>query len=231
MSFTLFKKLPPELRIMIWKATLPGPSLFGDYFAIKQIQNLKSLQQYNTLPEANGDPVALFVNSESRQIALEQFTKNSCVRLDWPVRNSYFDYKNDVAVVDFVDTRLSGNYGTWKDPVGWDKITRLIILDCPDNFDFLFLGGPPYLASVLEWLLRLPSLKEIALVIGGGCSCKDEHETVVSEAGQIVVVYGGCGTNGGGPDLWTLYVKMLKTEFGEMAEEVVAAKSDFSATW
>jgi hypothetical protein len=231
MSFTLFKKLPPELRVMIWKATLPGPIIFGDCLAIEQAQNMKSLQQYNALPEANGDPVALFVNFESRETALRHFTRNTCMELDSPVLSSYIDYNNDVAVFDYTTTPPSGYLG--KDPVVWEKLTKLIIMECPDESDIGY-RGLARLELFFEWLLRLPRLEEAVLVIDWKCLCgefKDEHETVISQAGRIVRVYGGCRRSGEAPDLMRLYVGMLKREFKEMAEEFAAARSNTSATW
>lgn len=69
-SFTLFPKLPTEVRLMIWKMTLPGPRAFelrSNYYF-----DMRAGDGYAT--STDPQPVNLMVCRESRNEALKIYT-------------------------------------------------------------------------------------------------------------------------------------------------------------
>jgi hypothetical protein len=67
-GFSLFPKLPAELRLKILKLALPGPRIVEVYYDRARHPWDKSFIRFNTPP-----PAALHANWESRRVALEKY--------------------------------------------------------------------------------------------------------------------------------------------------------------
>jgi hypothetical protein len=65
-TFHLFPKLPTELRFAIWELAFPGPRTITPMLPGGEIEDLSSRPQ---------NPSTLYVNNESRQIALKHYDK------------------------------------------------------------------------------------------------------------------------------------------------------------
>jgi hypothetical protein len=66
--FSLFPKLPAELRLKIWKLALPGPRIVEVYYDRAKHPWDENFIRFNTPP-----PAALHANWESRRVALEKY--------------------------------------------------------------------------------------------------------------------------------------------------------------
>ncbi|PVH84878.1 hypothetical protein DL98DRAFT_528291 [Cadophora sp. DSE1049] len=88
-NFALFPKLPLELRHMVWKYALPGPRtieiFYKDHLRPLHADSVASLQR----PKIS-DPVILFANKESREVALSAYELAFHYRTSSPL---YFDFK------------------------------------------------------------------------------------------------------------------------------------------
>jgi hypothetical protein len=73
-SFHYFSKLPPELRRLIWKHCLPHRIAEEDvpYFLLDGNEGNQACHAQQVMLENAQPPAIAFVNSESRQVALEQ---------------------------------------------------------------------------------------------------------------------------------------------------------------
>ena len=87
-SFTIFEKLPLELRIKIWKFTLPGPRVVSLRFN-------RGAKQYTS---STTPPILLRTCPESRAVALETYTililapkYPSSVFVDFALDTVFFD--------------------------------------------------------------------------------------------------------------------------------------------
>jgi hypothetical protein len=66
--FTLFPKLPTELRLVIWEMVLPGPRILESTFYF----DLRKQLCWSLLPSENS-PATLFTCRESREIGLKHY--------------------------------------------------------------------------------------------------------------------------------------------------------------
>jgi hypothetical protein len=231
MSFKLFPQLPPEIRIIIWKASLPGPRIFGQTIAFEELKKNNRLYQFQTLPEAKRDPAALFVNCESREVALKRFTQTSDVVLQCFYRNhlfewvriispQYVDYSSDVAAFEWDSAKTFRNISCAIRPVEWDKLTRLVLTECP-------VRGSYEDMSILEWVLRLSCLRELTI----DCSTCDPHidcgdvtcdyETLNLVSGQRVRIIGA-------DDAVARYAKEFRVGLNEAVKEIASARRELS---
>jgi hypothetical protein len=83
-KFTLFPKLPAELRRMIWHRSLPGPRVVEVLFA----------DRYGFCFSPCPIPTALHVNREARDIALESY--KACFATLKATSRIYFDMEVDI---------------------------------------------------------------------------------------------------------------------------------------
>lgn len=96
-SFTMFASLPTELRLEIWKMSLPGP------------------RWINKFP-FKAPPVALSICHESRYVALQKYTPISAHP------SSYVDWSQDIIDADFL-----GDFECILDEVDIARIQNLVI--------------------------------------------------------------------------------------------------------
>jgi 2EXR family len=77
--FDLFPRLPPELRVKIWKIALPGPRIVEVY--LDQVDDL-SRGVHDVIRVSTPPPVLMHVNFESRMVAREKYwlPLNECSR-------------------------------------------------------------------------------------------------------------------------------------------------------
>lgn len=128
-------KLPPELRRLIWKLTLPGPQI---HKAASRpcFTGEKALATHIRSPRT---PVALSICQESRAVACETLTQFPRCQCDGPRSLSYFNPKEDIL---HVDLRYPSNAraAIWVDfrqisvvaePIGGNRLNRVLhMLSC-----------------------------------------------------------------------------------------------------
>jgi hypothetical protein len=173
MPFHLFPDLPPEIRLQIWEATLPGPRPVGPLIPEPRLSMRKRRGPYQD------DPVALKVNKESREIALLNYTRRDPSHLKfWEIRDdvkycSYVDFKVDIAF--FYDFDLWGlPPGPYDDAgcqffseVEMGRMERLwVVHDGAVNL------GRDLARWFDTWLKRLLGLKEMVIEVRGLKKCR-----------------------------------------------------------
>ena len=93
-QFPRFAKLPTELRLMWWRAALPGPRIItiSDRYTMKnELLHRKSIATY-------GVPVLLSINKESRQVAQAPYEQQYSQHLNGnPI---YIDLSKDTLLFD-----------------------------------------------------------------------------------------------------------------------------------
>lgn len=109
-QFTLFPKLPPELRVMIWRFALPSPRLltFEVRIGLNNTRSLHTAHDFKPFP-------VLQASSESRWVALKAFDLINLPTLRYP-----FYYAPTRDIINFAHTRhyfdidlnwLTSNFG------------------------------------------------------------------------------------------------------------------------
>ena len=124
-EFTLFHKLPPEVRDMIWRASFRRPR------EVTVSMQWKSQKEYLTSP--NPSPIALRINKESRSEALKHyipiFTK-PCTCFSFEPCKIYFSPNWDTVVFKNAWVYEFGNLRNFKIKCGcsnFDKIESLVL--------------------------------------------------------------------------------------------------------
>jgi hypothetical protein len=105
--FTLFPKLPIELRLLIWEMALPGPRVLKTSLP----WDLDAEIRWNLTPSEKS-PAILFSCHESRTVALNHYQPLSYERLPFGANFQYFDPSIDIlfhacylSIFDSLDTR------------------------------------------------------------------------------------------------------------------------------
>jgi hypothetical protein len=167
--FTLFNKLPPEICLLIWEATIPGSKIIN----IKERLVMKSKLECNgintnvystSLRDAHNriSPSTMFACKEFRQVALKLYVTSSAFACSIP--ETYFDFSIDTLYLRF--TSFAGIDTTdWLDNFiqqleflynsdDFRQIRKLAILfDSDDNEDCDY-----QLDQVIIWLSNLGEL-------------------------------------------------------------------------
>jgi hypothetical protein len=117
-EFTLFPKLPPELRDMVWKFTLPDPRILN-LLCHRPTHNDQEpiLFSRDAVSKANVNGVAtplLHTCSRSRQIALGRYERAFNDLLDHPI---YFDWERDTVYM-----KLKASFAAFTG--GWRRLAR-----------------------------------------------------------------------------------------------------------
>jgi hypothetical protein len=138
--FTLFPRLPKELRLAIWRFTLPLP---------RRIRRAQEPAHTTTLPlnyevERPRNPIALSINHESRSLALQHY-KQEIVEVGMP---RYIDYS-----ADFIHEMEIP-------PCALQKITNLM----QDYADSIDLENVIY-GRIKDWWGVLRNLREVLVVV------------------------------------------------------------------
>ena len=155
-DFTLFPKLPPELRLKIWRLSIPQEQRvvileLYTYCGTPIIKDgrQQSLYGYETKPT---EPVAaiLHVSQESRAEALKTYTLTWGVHREYPI---YVDYSKDILLFDHHRGGRKDLYGSH-------------ILNCPNalkELDFFHRKLRHLVISDDAWILvqSLCDLKEL----------------------------------------------------------------------
>ncbi|KAH8784373.1 hypothetical protein BGZ57DRAFT_925369 [Hyaloscypha finlandica] len=92
LKFTLFPKLPPELRNKIWEFALPGPRKITIETWDCVIVHVKLQHRHRQQQNKSDIPVTLHVCRDSRAIALKHYSLAFSYRL---LRAVYFDFEID----------------------------------------------------------------------------------------------------------------------------------------
>jgi hypothetical protein len=94
-SFTLFPELPSELRLKIWRTSLPGPRVVGIQYKIGYESGLdgKMIQAFAGWKSPDPVPIVLHACHESREEALKRFHLSFGTELH-PAR-IYFNFWTD----------------------------------------------------------------------------------------------------------------------------------------
>ncbi|KAH7174052.1 uncharacterized protein B0J16DRAFT_351279 [Fusarium flagelliforme] len=140
-----FLRLPPELRRLIWKLTLPGPQIHKVVYR-RRCPPKKNPKNHDYHVVSPRTPITLSICQESRAVAREtliQFPHCQCLG---PVGLSYFNPKIDIL---FVNAR--GDDDTWDAP--WVSFTQL-------SFD-LEIIWEGLLKNISRTLLRRPVVSRI----------------------------------------------------------------------
>lgn len=161
-EFTLFPKLAPELRNMVWELARPGPNLVTIKFTETALDEgkieVKLGASYNI-------PTMLAVNKEARSIILKSYNAAFKKNLDGKI--IYFDFKRDGLIFD-TETAMSRFYGF----SSWDMLSR---------------AGP---ALGLEKKLLLLGFKEVTYG-PGYCAAflshvgRPEHVSFIRKTGNV----------------------------------------------
>ncbi|KAL2074935.1 hypothetical protein VTL71DRAFT_8715 [Oculimacula yallundae] len=92
LPFTLFPKLPLELRLMIWECALPAPRIIA--LVASELLPTNSTKRYNAVKKPSpSNPVLLFVSYESRTVVLSTYRLVFRNLLHTPL---YFDFSKDM---------------------------------------------------------------------------------------------------------------------------------------
>jgi len=127
-KFTLFPKLPYELRRKIWKLTFPGPPLIDPFSGCRLSWNKKGKHGQRDCRTS----IALHVHHTSRDVALKQFTSFDLYTIDL---GRYRFHPGSIVYVDLkVDQFAVRNYSHLeddtifdRDQTAWAKIRRIVI--------------------------------------------------------------------------------------------------------
>lgn len=110
-SFTLFPKLPVELRLMVWELALPGPRVIT-------IQARRVSSAARGLPHLTADysiPAIFHTSQESREAVLRKyefaFPRNHLIN------SFYFDFSRDVLFLRDIHTRVFRIESKFRQPV------------------------------------------------------------------------------------------------------------------
>ena len=167
-SFTLFPKLAPELKDMVWEFSLPGPRMItiaGDFSNEATLANHISWHHDPSFKiNANTISTSLLQTcSRSRQIALRHYEPAFDRRFKHPI---YFDWKRDTIVIkggglltfDALMGMPSENVTYPKDVQDWrPKIRRMAI--CSPSIHNLMQR------SANKWLADFKSLSTMIWVV------------------------------------------------------------------
>jgi hypothetical protein len=171
-EFTLFPKLPIELRLKIWKAALPGPrviefshtSFFRRLTLIKDSQN-SLLNLSNSCKEAYD-----VVKKDYRSVSLQVFdldkkkTPDAALLINYSLDTIYLGLYSE-KVLEILDSKVFTDL----------KLIERLALSCG-----LWSNG--FLSKQTGFLFRrltkLESLKEIVLDIGDSLWCSDKIATI-----------------------------------------------------
>jgi len=155
-TFTFFCKLPAEIRLQIWEASLPGPRKIA-----WQTLYPSKVADRNTLPQT------LYVNSEARAVTLEHHVimhpKSRCgnpVSINPKIDTVTF-HTADVWIKNWNFNRVESDSGTCQVPWALRMVERVEVL----GMDFKVFGSADYHWPLcfLKFLHSFWNLREMRL--------------------------------------------------------------------
>lgn len=169
-TFAPFPRIPPEIRIKIWKQALPGPRTITVVphlelsAAERRTPIAFRLDDEPTPVKTTTSPIAtplLHVCKESRHEALKVYQVAFQERF-MGMGGFYFDFSRDTLYLmeDTLDQFCDGPYI----PRDLSKLSADVI-EWQENIRFLILGGPCFSTKNLVYIYKMHSLKTLTLEI------------------------------------------------------------------
>lgn len=165
-AFQLFPFLPIEMRLKIWKLSIPGPRILkieNSGFWNPKVHGVPFPSYLAVQIEGYSAPGMLSACYESRQVALKVYELAFGARLyGKPV---WFDFQNDSLY--FVDRlALYSFYGGWGNDAVKDGPCPADVVDFESKLKKVIVGGSIYWVHALQTLERLSGLESLILTTG-----------------------------------------------------------------
>jgi hypothetical protein len=210
-TFTIFNRLPIEVRLQIWEAALPGPRLIN--IKEKRLRKTKREHIAETCPDLDPAtfppdnllgvtsdskaPSVLFACRESYSVASKVYVPSFAFADSIP--ETYFDFRRDTL---YLSCNKFGLFyedveGSWYktgdelqrlyDRVNLGRVQNLAILLHPDPEEGARVAQPPDLAL---FLLLFGNVKYLTFVVGHfSRECDDQGDILLMEPIDVLKTY------------------------------------------
>jgi hypothetical protein len=191
-EFTLFPKLPIELRFKIWEESIPESRVVEVHVSEFKFKSKASCTFASTTPV----PIILHVNHESRQLGFKRYTLHFGCDEDivfGGLPTIYIDVKNDVVVFRKNDNNSGSGVPTnlgFLEYLARSKKQEHQTLQCLKRVAVFRPWGVSYIQNTARSLDVLPNLSEVILVTKEYHRLGEKRELIAPSEGNASCFYG-----------------------------------------